>query len=170
MYKGELEGFPVEVVDKMLERQFEQTGKKDVSVFENKISANDDDGGFYWGKTMEGYSWWHDVITSRDFPKFYERYPKQNTMDIKTLVQKLLAADPSKEAELRKIYPEVFGYDLMSLARKDEDSAWHVFGNNSEETPCIGIITVECEQCFHLDENHIWEIKKGYQLHVKPRR
>lgn len=163
MYKGQLEGFPKEVVDKMLERQFEQKGVLNITVLESNRF-----GGFRWKDTIEGLEFWEAVVDEKNFDKFYERYPKQNTMDKKTLMQQLLAADPSKEAELKKIYPEVFGYDLMSISRKEEGSGWEVFGNSSEESPCIGIMTVEGEQCFYLDTNHIWEIKDNYYLYAKP--
>lgn len=42
-YKNSIEGFPREVVGKMLEEQVKQGSKKDVSVFENSSHASRND-------------------------------------------------------------------------------------------------------------------------------
>lgn len=74
--KGDIEGFPVEVIAKMLERQYEQTGAVSVSFFEKDKIAFAYQSGFDWYNTTEGYDFWEDVITKRDFSKFFEMYPK----------------------------------------------------------------------------------------------
>ena len=71
---GELEGFPIEVVQRMVDCQMEQWGRSDVKDFQShKI------GGFAWGKTPEGLDFWIEVILNGKFYKFFERYPKENT-------------------------------------------------------------------------------------------
>lgn len=73
--KGSIEGFPLEVVAKMLERQYEQSGKIDLSNFErNRVSVAPL--GFDWTKTEEGTEFWKSVICWRDFSEFFKRYPK----------------------------------------------------------------------------------------------
>lgn len=74
--KGDIEGFPVEVIAKMLERQYERTGAVSVSVFEKDKIAFAYQSGFDWDKTLEGDSFWHGVIMMRNFSEFYKRYPK----------------------------------------------------------------------------------------------
>jgi hypothetical protein len=74
-YKGELQGFPDEVVNKMLDRQVEQGNKRDVTVFE----AGKTDG-FYWSETTEGGNFWGEVIHDKNFALFFEKYPKQETI------------------------------------------------------------------------------------------
>lgn len=73
MYKGQLEGFPKEIVEKMLERQVEQGNPRDVSVFE--IDKYEEISGFSWEKTIEGDDFWCDIIDSKNFDVFFERYP-----------------------------------------------------------------------------------------------
>jgi hypothetical protein len=75
-FKGELAGFPAEVVEKMLERQVEQTGKKNVEVFEDRMTASQAGGGFDWKKTAEGEDFWWAVIGRGEFDLFFERYPR----------------------------------------------------------------------------------------------
>lgn len=82
MYKGDLEGFPKEVVDLMLERQFEQAGKRDVTVFEIYKYAGVEDGGFYWSRTEERYDFWKEVVEDRNFDVFFERYPKKESEQV----------------------------------------------------------------------------------------
>ena len=73
--KGSIEGFPLEVVAKMLERQYEQSGKIDLSDFErNRVSVAPL--GFDWVTTEEGTGFWNSVIYGRDFSEFFKKYPK----------------------------------------------------------------------------------------------
>ena len=87
--KGELEGFPIEVINKMLERQYEQTGEKDVSVFEIMPINDKPDGGFNWSDTKEGFSFWNDVIDDKDWDIFFKLYPKID----KNYPRKMIALD-----------------------------------------------------------------------------
>jgi hypothetical protein len=81
MYKGRLKGFPVEVVEKMLEKQIEQGNPKNVAIFENKKEYKEDLGGFNWNKTIEGHSFWEKVIYEKDFDFFFQKYPKIETSE-----------------------------------------------------------------------------------------
>ena len=76
--RGRIEGFPMEVIAKMLERQYEQTGKVDVKVFEKFLSSSKEDGGFSWGCTPEGYDFWKEVLTLEDFSAFFRLYPRED--------------------------------------------------------------------------------------------
>lgn len=74
-YKGDLKGFPAEIVEKMLERQEEQGNKRNINVFQRNIKAIQANKGFDWTATPEKYTFWHKV-TNREFEKFFEKYPK----------------------------------------------------------------------------------------------
>ena len=76
MYKGQLEGFPREIVERMLECQVEQGNPRDVSVFENILDADRYFGGFTWRDTIEGSNWWSKVIDDKNFDTFFNKYPK----------------------------------------------------------------------------------------------
>ena len=77
--KGQLEGFPIEVITKMLEYQVLQGYKKDISIFERSACAGTVfDHGFQWYNTSEGYDFWNSVISKQNFDLFFERYPKKN--------------------------------------------------------------------------------------------
>ena len=66
---GDLENFPIEVVEKMLQRQYEQVGKIDISVFQ-KYNRNDiQKGGFHWADTIEGHGFWYGVIKEEKFER-----------------------------------------------------------------------------------------------------
>lgn len=75
--KGDLIGFPKEIIARMLECQVEQGNKIDVSVFERENCNSIMKGGFYWYDTKEGSEFWDEVIIKKDFALFFERYPKQ---------------------------------------------------------------------------------------------
>jgi hypothetical protein len=78
-YKGQLAGFPHEIVDKMLEKQVNCGNKRDVSKFEAYVECGGNDG-FTWSKTIEGHDFWSDVISRKYFIKFFEKYPKKEIL------------------------------------------------------------------------------------------
>ena len=79
--KGDLKGFPREIIARMLECQEEQGNKIDVSVFERDNCNSITKGGFYWPDTKEGSEFWSEVIRKKDFALFFEEYyhKKQET-------------------------------------------------------------------------------------------
>ena len=75
-YKGQLEGFPEEVVEKMLDRQVGQGNPRNVGVFEKNKTVGVR--AFSWTNTPEGQYFWDEVIANRNFNLFFEKYPKQS--------------------------------------------------------------------------------------------
>ena len=73
--KGQIKDFPIEIVQKMVEKQVHQGHKADVKVFQVKSDSCFD--GFKWARTIEGDSFWRNVIYQADFPLFFEKYPKK---------------------------------------------------------------------------------------------
>lgn len=76
-YKGEIENFPDIIVETMMDRQENQTGKRDVKVFERNKDASSSIKGFHWSSTKEGHCFWEDVINNHDFKQFFERFPEK---------------------------------------------------------------------------------------------
>lgn len=86
MYKVEerdlvkdIQDFPVEVVQKMLEYQVEQGNKEDISIFQNRAITSKTAKGFNWKDTEEGMEFWNKVIHEQKFSIFFNKYPKQPT-------------------------------------------------------------------------------------------
>jgi hypothetical protein len=75
-FKGELKGFPEEVVNKMLDYQEMQGNKRDVKVFEEDNTAGVFFNGFTWGNTPDGKDFWKQVIGHKNFDIFFQKYPK----------------------------------------------------------------------------------------------
>lgn len=73
--KGQLEGFPKEIIARMLDYQEEQGNKRDISVFERWITSGNS--GFDWRYTKENFDFWKQVISNKDFNLFFEKYPKK---------------------------------------------------------------------------------------------
>jgi hypothetical protein len=70
---GEIEGFPIEVVQMMMVRQYEHRGESSISAFQRDRCSGYY--GFVWADTDEGSDFWSAVIDYRDFTVFFERYP-----------------------------------------------------------------------------------------------
>lgn len=75
-YKGELNGLPSEIVDKILEYQVKQGNPRDITVFENNLLANYYNGGFSWYDTENTHEFWRKVLVEKDFNLFYRKYLK----------------------------------------------------------------------------------------------
>lgn len=75
---GDIEGFPIEVVQMMMVRQHEQGRKSNISVFQR--DRCDGYGGFVWYDTDEGSGFWSTVIDYKDFATFFERYPSSQSL------------------------------------------------------------------------------------------
>lgn len=76
-YKGQLKGFPQEVVERMLDCQVEQGNSRDVTVSEKDKS--DSIHGFVWSWTKENGYFWNEVILEKKFQIFFKKYPKKLT-------------------------------------------------------------------------------------------
>ena len=75
-YKGELEGFPKEVVDWMLKQQILQGNKEDITVFEAYRKLCKAAGGFDWEETKEGTEFCDKVVSDKRFDIFFTKYPR----------------------------------------------------------------------------------------------
>lgn len=90
---GEIEGFPIEVVEKMIERQVEQGNVADVSVFQGERCASQEGGGFTWYGTTEDEDFWSSVIDEKNFDVFFAKYPKEEDYWIDPKGRKMLVWD-----------------------------------------------------------------------------
>ena len=71
MGKGQLEGFPKEIIAAMLKEQVKQGNKEDITVFESYKSAAKGDKGFNWETTKEGMNFWDKILNARNFDHFF---------------------------------------------------------------------------------------------------
>lgn len=67
---GDLSGFPIEIVERMLECQVEQGNSRNVTIFQKERTYDQIQGGFTWRNTIEGKDYWSDIINCKDFSKF----------------------------------------------------------------------------------------------------
>lgn len=66
---GQLQGFPIYIVEAMIANQEKQGNPANVKVFQNKVDASYIEGGFNWTKSKEGQLFWSKVINARIFPE-----------------------------------------------------------------------------------------------------
>lgn len=79
---GELKGFSIGVVIRMLEEQSLQGNKPNVKIFQKFANQNKVGGGFDWNKTENGNNFWTDVIYRGDDDVFFTRYPEYKKYNI----------------------------------------------------------------------------------------
>ncbi len=75
---GDLAGFPIGVVVRMMEEQEKhgKTCKPDIKVFQQNRCAGSGADGFLWADTEDGHNFWSDVISHKDYDKFFKKYPE----------------------------------------------------------------------------------------------
>ena len=74
---GDIEGFPIEIVEKMIKYQVEAGNPASVEVFQQIANAVAQCGGFNWRNTPEGNHFWDDIIREHNFDLFFKKYPKK---------------------------------------------------------------------------------------------
>lgn len=116
--KGDIKGFPREVISKMLERQYEQTGKVDATVFEGCSIAAKHEGGFDWSKTKEDLPFWEGVISKRKFSVFFNKYPN---------LHEFKKGEPVLVRNNRKMK-----WRLMAFTEVIEDCYYHYWAENGD--------------------------------------
>ena len=73
---GEIEDFPIEIVQKMVDYQIGQGNKADVTVFQKSNMASKRNKGFDWNKTKENTTW-IGIIMWKEFDIFFKHNPKE---------------------------------------------------------------------------------------------
>lgn len=129
---GDLENFPIEVVEKMLEYQYKQLGKIDIAIFQ--YNRNDAKEGFCWDDTIEGLDFWCDIIYRKNFNRFFERYPKWS--------KKVYISGEDK------LYENV----IKSLERRGGINVKGLLGNSNYAVYYIDPKTNQIERCTQDDE------------------
>lgn len=72
--------FPIEIVQHMVNEQVRQGNLPDVTVFQKRSYNGKSLGGFAWNLTKEGEDFWNAIICYRKFEIYFEKYPKQTNM------------------------------------------------------------------------------------------
>lgn len=133
IYKGEIKDFPKEIVDRMLILQEEQSGKKDLSVFEDVASASKSGGGFTWAITEEGDKFWTEVIAMKKFDVFFDKYPKRISFEKETAC-----------GYCATIVASVGNYNIVEVEDTDGNTELHVYNemlyhaNGNQDLDIIG--------------------------------
>jgi hypothetical protein len=112
---GKTEGFEIEIVQKMVEHQFAQTGKYDITVFQKLKSASKGLEGFNWILSPEGEDFWGQVILSKNFDLFFSKYPK-NPLELKDLV-----SEWTEEKEKYSELSQALKFTFNELDKKIKD-------------------------------------------------
>ena len=73
---GDIKGYPIGIVIRMMEEQEEQGNKPDVKVFQEDIGFGKKAGAFDWDETEAGFNFWSDVLLEEDFDLFFKEYPE----------------------------------------------------------------------------------------------
>lgn len=72
---NKITGYPIEIINRMLECQESQGNNADLEVFKIKgPDTNSNRGGFDWSKTSEGVKFWSRIFNKKDFNHFFHHH------------------------------------------------------------------------------------------------
>lgn len=131
---GEIEDFPCEVVNKMIEEQVKQGNLPDVRVFQSFAIAGQDENGFDWNITTDGCDFWEEVIAMGNFELFFTKYPKQVNNNIYIV----------SDGKCGK-------YIIDTLCQLGGVNFHQYSGNNKNDTYFIDPVTKNIEVCSEED-------------------
>jgi hypothetical protein len=94
---------PIEIQNKMLDRQEEQGNKRDESVFIECIDSVSYIGGFDWHKTIEGSDFWGEVIMKGNHELFFEKYARQNIPELKGILMEVSDFKDFSDSQKREV-------------------------------------------------------------------
>lgn len=64
-----------DIINRILDYQFNESGIRDLKVFERTSSAGPRQKGFSWDKTKEGFGYWHNVMhIISESPHYQKQY------------------------------------------------------------------------------------------------
>lgn len=136
---GELLGFPIEVVQKMVEKQVEHGNEPDVTIFQKDCRASLLQRGFTWGSTIEGDGFWTRVIAFGNFDEFFKRYPKGSPSK-----KVYIWGHPTKGNKVIEALKERGGIDRgIGYAGNRTDSIYYIDPITSNITYCRSDITTD---------------------------
>ena len=72
---GAIKDFPIEIVQKMIDYQFNSNGINNIKILQDPLLI-ETDYVFDWFKTIEGYEFWDRVIHNKEFEIYFKKYPK----------------------------------------------------------------------------------------------
>lgn len=72
---GAIKDFPLEIVQKMIDYQFNSNGINNIKILQDPLLI-ETDYVFDWFKTIEGYEFWDRVIHNKEFEIYFKKYPK----------------------------------------------------------------------------------------------
>lgn len=116
---GDIENFPIEVVEKMVEEQVRQGNKADVTIFQAASHSEHWNGGFCWGMTEDGVLFWHNIIVKRDFDVFFKKYSK---VDSKVYI----IGDSEIGIDIIKTLEDHGGVNKYNLEGKDDGVIYYI--------------------------------------------
>lgn len=125
---GDIENFPIEVVEKMVEEQVKQGNKPDVEVFQRCAIAGAELGGFDWIKTKDPL-FWTMVIDGRNFELFFTEYPRKSNVYI--------VGDSECGRDIIKTLEKHGGINRHKYVGKSEGVLYYINPNNNTIEMCV---------------------------------
>lgn len=148
---GQIEDFPLEVVQKMIEEQVRQGNKANVSVFQKVCIASKSQGGFDWENAIDGDTFWQVVISTQEFDVFFEKYPKKKNTNLVYII-----GDSEIGMDIIKTLEKYGGINEHNFEGNREDCVYYIDPNNNF-----------IEVCDFEDNQSLWDVLMATYTPIK---
>jgi hypothetical protein len=149
---GELRGFPLAIVQKMVERQVMQGNSANIKVFQTNTTTKRLDGGFQWEDSPEGFDFWNNVIAGMEFNVFFVRYPESNRVYI--------VADSKNGENVIKTLEKYGGININNYSGNDFGAIYYI-------EPRTNIIQI-CDTSSGHKDKLLYEVLIATYTHIFP--
>lgn len=84
---GDIASIPSEIVVAMLNAQEKQGNLRNINIFKRNRFADFSEEGFNWDDTIEGLSFWAEILEDEKYSIFFDKYPKKSITDYSEKIQ-----------------------------------------------------------------------------------
>lgn len=148
---GQIEDFPLEVVQKMIEEQVRQGNKANVSVFQKFCIASKGEGGFDWEYAIDGDTFWQVVIGIQEFNVFFDKYPKKKKTNLVYII-----GDSEIGLDIIKTLEKYGGINEHNFEGNRDDCVYYIEPNNNF-----------IEVCDFEDNLSLWDVLMATYTPIK---
>ena len=152
---GEINNFPIEVVEKMVEEQINQGNEPNVDLFTIDKCATRYEGGFNWESTKDGFRFWEKIIKAEVFDIFFEKYPRK----LKTNKLVYIYSEDNNGSAIIKTLENYGGINKCNLLGEEPNSLYYIEPNTNEIKICRIDIDIKL---YNLIKSLFTEVKVDY--------
>ena len=166
-FKGQIDWLPDFIGEELMKQQEYQGNKRDISVFEEDVSADKSDGGFEWKDTSQKYNFWVRVLLEKDINLFLAWFkPELEVFDDdenKKYLNQVIGYNENERYPffIKKEVGKGFAYKHAQLPKKEDKAKTELLKKVEEFTKQANELSIKAAESKDAAEKFLklWQIK-----------